>query len=331
MRNIESIAVARKLSAIIMKQESIKEARLYYALRFIDSFASGNLLISDVLDLLGNKDSGTYLLDRRYLKDRIKSGNGIFWVVKEDRIWLLGLEKILVNLDGNDFGKYAARLSFDDVFTSHKRFKRALYEIVHCTGNDHPIARETLTEITGLGRKAQRNLEGWMCVEPNFARTNLYWTENNVESMRWHKPHMFKMTCKVGEKIGDYIGFQIANTYTPFDREVEKVSCSIKKKNKTLALLNRKNGANKNRDREGRIDLIYGTTEKEIDKLRDGSERTKFTYYYRSGQWKAVLPTELYEETFNKEYDGIMVQLEQLGLPVFAPAKQPSPPVPKLS
>ncbi|MEK9770730.1 MAG: hypothetical protein VW683_17605 [Betaproteobacteria bacterium] len=331
MRNNPDIIVARKLAAAILKSDTVKEARLYFALRFSDPSGAGNALLDDVYRSLGDKSSDTYLLERRYLKQRVESGKGKYWFVRDGRIWLFSIEKILLNIGGDDFGKYASRLTQKDIFYSHKRFKRALYEIVHCVGNDHPIARDTLTEMTGLGRKAQRNQEGHMYVEPNFARTNLFWTDANVESMAWHKKHIFKMTCMVDGRLSDYIGFQIANTYTLLERQVERVSCSIKMKNKVLAKLNSKNGAKSHRDCQDEDPLIYGTTDKEIDKLRDGRERSKFTYYFKGGHWKAVLPTELYKETFNKEYDSIIASFKAMGL-FFSTEPSPSiPPVPVLS
>lgn len=312
--NLSSILVAGKMSAAILKSEMEKEARVYFALRFLDRNGQGNFSLNTIYKQLSEKSSDTFLLDRRYLKERIQSGSGTFWYIKDDRLWLFAIEKILMNVGGETFGVDAADLTFGDVFTSHKRFKRAMYEIVHCVRNDHPIARETLRAMTGLGRKAQRNLEGHMCVEENFARTNLFWTKNNTESTRWYKPHMFKMTCKVEGKVGSYIAFQIANSYTPFDREVKQVSCSLKKKNKILKLLNGENGTKKYRERENQVRLNYGTTPQEIAIIRNGEKREKFTYYFRNGQWKAVLPTKLHEETFNKEYDAVVAMFSKMGV-----------------
>jgi hypothetical protein len=309
----KTITVANKFSAAILSKEMVKEARLYYALRFLDRDGSGNFDLDEVYRQLGDKSPTTFLLQRRYLKERIEKGSGIFWYIKDGRLWLLGLEKVMFNLGGESFGKYASELTFDDVFTSHKRFKRALYEVIHCVGTDHPIARATIEAITGLGRRAQRNLESDICVEENFARTNLFYNEKNLESVRWYKPHAFRMVAKAGLNTCGFIAFQIANTYTPFRRETKKVSRSIRGKNIKLRLLAGKSKG-QNRDYELEKFLVYGTTEKETKIIRNGNKRAHFTYYYKGGQWKALLPGDLYEGTYNKGYDEISAQFARLGI-----------------
>jgi hypothetical protein len=311
---MNSIEVTGRLSAQVLLKEKQKEARIYFAIRSLDMYGSGNFDLKEIVNTLSTKQSQYYLIEGRYVKERINSGSGTFWYVENGRLWLMGIDKILLNLGGETFGDYATILTHEDIFKSHKRFKRALYETIHCVASNHPIARETIKSITGLGPKAQRNLETSTCVEFNFARTNLFWNDKNNESVRWQKPHMFKMKARVNGSTADYIAFQIANTYTPFERSVKKISRSLREKNRKLwKLAGERKGLL--RDQEQEDCLVYGTTEKEIERLRDGSERSKFTYYFKDGRWKAVLPTSLYDETYNRDHDDVGKQFARMGIP----------------
>lgn len=166
-----SIWLYAELCRAAQKSRFDKELCLWYELRRLNYWGSGRLALSDVFNALVPEH-----YSRATLYRLLKSGNGIFWHLSENReskLRLKGLRSICEYLNTGRLGHPI--LVRSDHWLQGRKVKRAwFYASFHRTRDDAkatPISRTSIQEATGVRRRQQIRYEKAVGVKrvANFA------------------------------------------------------------------------------------------------------------------------------------------------------------------
>lgn len=116
-------------------------------------------------------------MSRETLRQTLKGGDGTWWEVvshkKGDRLYLKGLRKTCRYLGVDRLRKSPVLLPLE-VFRKIGDFKAHVYATLF-NGNDRPMSRQTINQITGISNRSQRNYEKKARVQTtqNWSRSRL--------------------------------------------------------------------------------------------------------------------------------------------------------------
>lgn len=227
----------------MLRQEMTAPGRLWLMLRYLDEEGRGVVRIDIIAKTLTKKSSKLRLCGQRQLRNLLHEGEGVFWSRDKEYVWLYSAAKVAYALDVagltgrpvalpvaalvEGIGAFRAHLyaafhsgraketphddracHFDKLSASSERSRRAM-----------PIARDTLTGLSGVGRSSQRAYEErvGIDVQANFAVGDLA-TKENQEKRAWaHGQALFELKDyrgQQGKKGKTYLAWQLPNSYS---------------------------------------------------------------------------------------------------------------------
>ena len=210
----------------MLRQELDAPGRLWLMLRHLNKEGSGVVRIDIVKEHLTKKSSASRLCGKRQLRNLLQDGEGVYWTRDKEHIWLRSAAKVAYTLGVERLTGRPVALPVAALLDGIGTFRAHLYAAFHSGRTKDtpygeqamPIARETMTELSGVGRSSQRAYEGRVGVEvqANFAVGDLS-TKENQENRAWVQGQaLFELKDyrgQQGKKGKTYLAWQLPNTY----------------------------------------------------------------------------------------------------------------------
>ncbi|MCZ7673918.1 MAG: hypothetical protein M5U34_45720 [Chloroflexi bacterium] len=210
----------------MLRQELAAPGRLWLMLRYLDNEGSGVIRIDIVKEHLTKKSSALRLCGKRQLRNLLQDGEGVYWTRDKEHIWLRSAAKVAYTLGVERLTGRPVALPTAALLDGIGTFRAHLYTAFHSGRTKDtpygeqamPIARETMAELSGVGRSSQRAYEERVDIEvqANFAVGDLS-TKENQENRAWVQGQaLFELKDyrgQQGKKGETYLAWQPPNTY----------------------------------------------------------------------------------------------------------------------
>ena len=162
--------------------------------------------------------------------DFVGAGDGLFWQRQGERLWLRSVAKVAAALGLTHLSGHPVALPIHILTRPIGEVKAHFYASFHSGRNhDHqPIARTTLSQLSGVSHQTQRQYEKRAGVRPrtNFALGELATAENREERSWKQGTGVFLFTDYRGQHgpaQTAYLAWQLPNDYTgPHDRQPKR-------------------------------------------------------------------------------------------------------------
>ena len=216
----------------LLRQEQSAAGRLWLLLRHLDQKGRGWLAISDVRRQLAHKESPQRLCGWRQLRNLLQQGQGVFWQRDEKRVWLRSTVKVAAALQVPRLAGRPVALPLAVLLAGIGTFRAHLYASFHSgragpEGQGMPIARATLTALSGVSRRSQHAYEqrARVQVQYNYAVGETA-TPQRREARAWQQGRaLFELQDRRG-RLGrpgrTYLAWQLPNSYRGPLRQLPK-------------------------------------------------------------------------------------------------------------
>jgi hypothetical protein len=195
-------------------------------LRYLDQEGGGVLRIDIIGKRLTEKSSPHYLCGKRQLRNLLHKGEGVYWTRNKERLWLRSAAKVAYALSVERLTGRPVALPLSALLDGIGAFRAHLYAAFHsgrtkdtpCGDQVTPVARETMTQLSGVGRASQRIYEqrAGIEVQANFAVGERA-TKENQENRAWIRGQaLFELKDyrgQQGKKGKSYLAWQLPNSY----------------------------------------------------------------------------------------------------------------------
>ena len=203
----------------MLQKEATAAGRIWLLLKYLDKNGRGWLDKRESNFRLTDKTSNLRVCGQRQFRNLLQKGEGVFWQVDRQRIWLKSMVKVAEQLD-------VARLQYKPVglpvaiLTEKIGVVRAhLYASLHSGRSQAPISRDKLAELSNVNPRIQRRYEKIAKVkkQTNYALGQQA-NGNSLQEKAWQQGHAaFTLTDfagKQGQAGKSYLAWQLPNSYS---------------------------------------------------------------------------------------------------------------------
>lgn len=216
-----TLTLSPDLALAILNHNRVAESRIWFLLRHLDEAGRGWLEMAQVRRSLCDATSVWRLCGWRQLRILLGQGEGLFWQKQGDRLWLRSVVKVAAALGLTHLSGYPIILPLLTLTRPIGEVKAHFYASFH-SGRNHPhqpIARATLSHLSGVSHQTQRSYEKRVGVRPqtNFALGEIATPETQEECAWQRGSGMFTFTDYNGEQgqaHTTYLAWQLPNDYT---------------------------------------------------------------------------------------------------------------------
>ena len=216
----------------MLRQEQTAAGRLWLLLRGLDGVGRGWLRVVSMREQLTKKSKTTYLCTWRQMRNLLQAGQGVYWHYDGERVWLRSAARVALALGVGRLTGRPVALTLAALVSGIGRFRAELYAAFHSGRVKQPpraqpyaapIARETLTSLSGVGETTQRRYEQQLeqtktavSIQPNFAIGQPA-SPTTIEQKGWQQGNaLFILTDfrgQQGPKGKQYVAWQLPNSY----------------------------------------------------------------------------------------------------------------------
>ena len=144
----------------IRRAEQDVIGRIWLLLRHIDHDGRGWLTVENIREKLTRKESALRVCGQRRLREQLRAGEGIFWERDgRGRLWIYGTVNVCRNIGIEQLTGNNVNVSIEDVTTSLKRYRAAMYSAFIAGKETAPISRYVVAELTGINERSQREYD----------------------------------------------------------------------------------------------------------------------------------------------------------------------------
>ncbi|HSH01330.1 MAG TPA: hypothetical protein VLL52_02350 [Anaerolineae bacterium] len=215
------------LALALLQQNHESAGRLWLLCRYLDTQGVGHLSVKQLRDQLTAKNSPWRLCGPRQLRNLIQAGEGLFWHRNNGRLWLRSLQKVLDNLNVSRLSGHPILLPIKTLLEGIGTVRAHFYASFHsgrlpdtapASKQPKPIARETLTSLTGCSPSSQRRYETIAAVKAKMQiALGPQWSEMGAEEWGWERgTAVFNFIDHKGQHgpAGQtYLAWQLPNSY----------------------------------------------------------------------------------------------------------------------
>jgi hypothetical protein len=213
----------------MLREELAAPGRLWLMLRYLDREGRGAIRIATTAQHLTPKTSSLRLCGKRQLRNLLRQGEGVFWTRDKEHIWLWATDRVAFALGVPSLTGKPVALPVAGMLAGMGTFRAHLYAAFHSgrmkeqPGREQavgvPIARETMAQLSGVGRSSQRNYEAQvgLTVQANFAVGGVATQENKEEGAWVQGQALFELKDyrgQQGKKGQTYLAWQLPNSYS---------------------------------------------------------------------------------------------------------------------
>lgn len=278
VRPSDTFTLHPDLAIAVLQQECAAPGRVWLLLRALDAEGCGWVPVARARELLTGSRSPLRICGWRQMRNLLSQGDGIFWQRDDHRdasarIWLRAPCKVAATLGVQHFRTNPVKARIAVLMEGIGAVRAHFFTSFH-SGRDSekPIARETLTELTGVPRRSQRVYEVKAGVKSqlNWAVGDRHAQAEVQRRAAQHGHAIFQLEDRQG-KFGaageSYVAWQMPNSYA--GPHAPQTSACKKRINRRLAdLLN-----------EG----ITGNGEQQVEGHTSGDKRPPTRYYEHGG------------------------------------------------
>jgi len=216
----------------MLRQEKTAPGRLWLLLHHLDPMGRGCVRIDIAKEQLTPKNSSHYLCGKRQLRNLLRAGEGVFWTRDKEHIWLRSAGRVAHALGVERLTGRPVALPVGALLAGIGEFRAHLYAAFHSgrakgdprtsfgmpVATGMPIARDTLTDLSGVGQSSQRAYEARLRLRPqvNYAIGEVA-NELNEEERVWQQgPALFILKDyrgRQGKQGKSYLAWQLPNSY----------------------------------------------------------------------------------------------------------------------
>jgi hypothetical protein len=171
-----SIPLFPTLALAMLRQEQVASGRLWFLLRQLDPAGRGWVKRRDAYKAFTGRTGPLRFCSRRHLVRLLAEGKGLFWTAGKERIWLRCQAKVAAALGIERLTGRPVAVPLTIFLGKIGELKAHFYAAFHSSRAGEreygpPIARETITAVTGVPRRTQQLYELRVGVRrrPNFA------------------------------------------------------------------------------------------------------------------------------------------------------------------
>ncbi len=222
----------------MLRKKLVASGRIWLLLRTLDGAGQGWIEVEQARQLLCDRQSESRVCGWRQLRNLIHQGRGIFWERRNDRLWLRSVPRVAHALGVKRLYGRPVTLPFAVLRQSIGHVRAHLFASFHSgRKKSMPIARATLTMISQVSPRAQRNYDRRAKVESrsNFALGAKINSEQGRESAWQQGAASFAWRDSNGEQgqlHETYLAWQLPSSYTgphqqrPFGRQ-KQFNCEL--------------------------------------------------------------------------------------------------------
>lgn len=210
----------------MLRQEATAAGRLWLLLHHLDPAGRGALRIDSIVKTITPKSAALRLCGKRQLRNLLRAGDGLFWTRDKEYIWLRSVAKVAVGLGVTRLLGRPLSLPLSVLLDGIGTFRAHLYAAFHSGRRKEtqagsqamPIARDTLTELSGVGRSSQRTYEAQagVGVQTHYALGERLTAANEAERA-WRQGTAVFQFCDYDGQQGKpgqtYLAWQLPNSY----------------------------------------------------------------------------------------------------------------------
>ena len=211
---LEHTTLYPSLCSAMLREENVHIGRIWWLLRAMDPQGSGKINIQKARHLFTDKDSEWRVCGWRQFRHILQMGQNIFWTRKKTTIWLKSILKVAIALNVEHFSNAPILINTKKLTESIGCVRATFYSTFHGGRNSNPIARETISDATGVERRSQLNYEQRSDIEKIPQFTISY---ESVENASYHHGGaVFQFTDylgKQGPRFKKYWAWRLPNRY----------------------------------------------------------------------------------------------------------------------
>jgi hypothetical protein len=218
------MALYPDVAAALLRKDLCAPGRVWLLLRHLDMDGRGWVSASTAREQLTKKNAPLRICGWRQLRNLLARGDGLFWArddgpASEGRIWLRSLCKVAAALGIARLRIRPVALPLPILLESIGTVRAHFYASYHSgRTRNKPIARQTLSDLTGVSRRMQHAYEERAGVksQENWAVGPEY-TKKAAQECAWeHGRAVFRLKDrrgKSGQPGQTYLAWQLPNSY----------------------------------------------------------------------------------------------------------------------
>lgn len=211
----------------MLRQEQAAAGRLWLLLRHLDVEGRGVLRVVSLRQALTQPKSPMRLCGWRQLRNLLRQGEGVFWQRDKQRVWLRSAGKVAATLGVMKLNGRPVAIPVKHLLGTIGEARAYLYASFHAgrqpvaeqRSGQKPIARETLTALTGLTAECQRGYEQRVGIRVNRNYVvGEHDSNSNKEERLWQQGSaafdFVDYRGGQGKPGRGYIAWQLPNSYS---------------------------------------------------------------------------------------------------------------------
>lgn len=202
----------------MLQKEVAAVGRVWLLLKYLDKNGRGWLDKRESIFRLTDKTSDLHMCGQRQLRNLLAKGEGVFWQVDRQRIWLKSVTKVAMQLDVDRLQYKPVAVSVSILTQKIGVVRAHLYASLHSARSEAPISRDKLAELSNVNPRIQRRYEKIAKVkkQTNYA-IGQQANDQSLQEKAWQQGHAtFTLTDfngKQGQAGKSYLAWQLPNSY----------------------------------------------------------------------------------------------------------------------
>jgi hypothetical protein len=210
----------------MLRQEQAAAGRIWLLLRALDTDGRGWVAVAAARAALTAKGSPLRVCGWRQLRNLLRQGQDVFWQRDQSCIWLRSVARVAAALAVTRLAGRPVALPVGELLGGIGTVRAHLYASFHggrgpeatCGERHKPIARATLSRLSGIAPESQRTYERRVGVRirANFAIAERATLARQHERAWQQGPALFKLRDfggHQGAKGESYLAWQLPNSY----------------------------------------------------------------------------------------------------------------------
>ena len=222
----QSVKVYPDIALAMLRQEQAAAGRLWLLLRHLDVDGRGVLRVVILRETLTKSKTRYRLCGWRQLRNLLRQGEGIFWQCDKEQVWLRSAGRVAAGLGVSKLNGRPVAVPVKHLLGTIGEARAYLYASFHAGRQptserrfgQKPIARDTLSELTGLTAECQRGYERrvGVRVSPNYVIGERF-NKSDKEERFWQQGggafEFVDFQGGQGKPGVDYMAWQLPNSY----------------------------------------------------------------------------------------------------------------------
>jgi len=223
----QSVKVYPDIALAMLRQEQAAAGRLWLLLRHLDVDGRGVIRVVILRETLTKSKTRHRLCGWRQLRNLLRQGEGVYWQRDKERVWLRSAGRVAAALGVEKLNGRPVAVPVKHLLGTIGEARAYLYASFHAgrqpvssrTQRQKPIARDTLTALTGLTAECQRGYERrvGVLVSQNYVigeQANRSGQEERLWQSGGGAFEFVDFRGGQGKPGVDYMAWQLPNSYT---------------------------------------------------------------------------------------------------------------------